>query len=174
MSRSFVVRSLVLRLAVAFLVPLLGATTISLRAAGQESSAGARPVLLAAAAAAFTPRITTVSGDGFTPGGEVYIALYDQWGSKLHETRLTAASGTMFGPNGSVDPSLGYHAGGRLTESFGGLCGATAMVRAFDRGSATWSNWLDVDSTAARLAHYGENGSQDPARGFQSGCVPEN
>ena len=64
----------------ALLIPvLLGATTTAIRAAGPDGGVGAQPVLLAARSTAITPRITTVSGDGFTPGGEVYIALYDQW-----------------------------------------------------------------------------------------------
>jgi hypothetical protein len=74
---------------------------------------------------------------------------------------------TGYGPNGSQDPALGFRRGGTSSDAFGGLCRATAMVRAYDRQTARWSNWLDVESGPAV---YGPNGSQDPALGFRPGC----
>ena len=70
------------------------------------------PELTEALPLAPEPGTITVSGDGFTPGGEVYIAIYDRWGAALHETRWITASPEVFGPNGSQDPARGYLGGG--------------------------------------------------------------
>lgn len=99
--------------------------------------------LLIAAAGAPTPGAVLVSGQGFTPGGSVYVGLYDQWstsGTDHYETRWTIASATVHGPNGSQDPALGYAEGGTISELFG----ASETV-------------------------YGPNGSQDPATGYVEG-----
>ena len=77
---------------------------------------------------------------------------------------------TVYGPNGSADPAVGFRRGVALSEAFGGPCEATAIARAYDSRTARWSHWLDVDATAAGLAFYGSNGSQDPAVGFVPGC----
>lgn len=97
-------------------------------------------------AAATTPKsgAITVSGEGFSPGGSVYVALYDRWGATLHETRWISASSTVYGRDGSADPAAGFHRGGTLDEVFAHLCDATPIVRAYDRETVTWSNWLDV------------------------------
>jgi hypothetical protein len=128
----------------------------------------AAPVLTAAAAVA--PGSITLTGDGFTPGGRVYVALYDVWGAKLYETRWTAASLAVYGRNGSQDPATGFAPGGALAERFANLCGATPMVRAYDEATERWSNWLDVDTSAFRIAHFGADGSADPANGYAPGC----
>ena len=76
----------------------------------------------------------------------------------------------VYGPNGSVEPAGGFRRGGDVGEAFGGQCGTTVMAGAYDSRTARWSHWLDVDATAAGLAFYGPNGSQDPAVGFVPGC----
>jgi len=53
----------------------------------------AQPVLASITASTALPDSIVVEGHGFTPGGDVYIALYDQWGLILHETRCVAAEG---------------------------------------------------------------------------------
>ena len=90
-------------------------------------------------AAAPAPSLTDVSATTqtaalFTVTGRVYLAVYDQMGAKLFETRWITAS---------------YEPGGGLREAFGGLCGATAMVRALDEQTAVWSNWLPVSFACA-------------------------
>jgi hypothetical protein len=100
----------------------------------------------------------------------VYVALYDKWGTSLHETRWISASADQYGANGSADPATGFHRGGSLTETFAGLCGASVMVRAFDQQTAAWSNWLDIAPIASTVATFGPNGSADPAMGFRAGC----
>lgn len=66
-----------------------------------------QPVRSSVSASTALPDSFVVSGNGFTPGGDVYIALYDQWGMILNETRWVAASESIHGPNGSQDPAQG-------------------------------------------------------------------
>ena len=107
------------------------------------------PTLTDASATTQTPTLFTVTGADFTAGGRVYLAIYDQMGTKLYETRWVSAS-----PTTTVmhhDPGEGLHegypvttVGGDVREAFGGLCGATAMMRALDEQTAVWSNWLPI------------------------------
>ena len=89
-----------------------------------------------------------VSGEGFTAGGRTYIAIYDQMGDKLYETRWSSATpaAVITGTRAEVPEAHPFtpSAGGDLFESFGGLCGAQVMVRAYDVTTAVWSNWLSV------------------------------
>jgi len=99
--------------------------------------------LLVMAAGAPPAGSALVTGQGFTAGGSVYVALYDRWstsGTQHYETRWVTASETTFGANGSHDPAQGYIAGGTISEHFG----ASETV-------------------------YGPNGSQDPATGYVQG-----
>jgi hypothetical protein len=155
-----------------FLVALavLGILVVGASADAPAPARSSGPVLTAVLASAAQPGSISVSGEGFTPGGDVYVAIYDTWGAELHETRWTTASIAAYGPSGSLDPALGYHAGGRVSESFAGLCGNAIMLRAFDRQAAVWTNLLDVDSVAITAAFFGLNGSLDPAMGYRAGC----
>ena len=111
--------------------------------------APASPTLTDDSALAPARGVFTVAGQGFTPGGRVYLALYDQMGAKLYETRWVAASPTTTvlrhelgdGPRGGDLVTLG----GTVQASFANLCGATAMLRALDQTTNTWSNWLTVE-----------------------------
>jgi hypothetical protein len=104
----------------------------------------ALPTLTDVSATSHEEGIIKVRGKAFSPGGQVYIALYDRWGATLHETRWVTSSATVYGRDGSADPAAGYHRGGTVREVFAHLCDATPMVRAYDQDTATWSNWLDV------------------------------
>jgi hypothetical protein len=143
---------------------LVGTTSVD---AALTAATPTGPILTIAAIA---PGSIAVSGRGFTPGGRVYVALYDVWGTKLYETRWTAASATASGRDGSRDPAGGFFAGGTLRERFDHLCGATPMVRAYDEATETWSAWLDTDTSAFGAAYFGPNGSADPALGYTPGC----
>jgi hypothetical protein len=151
---------------------LLSALLISSTSANTSTVSGtsAGPTLMRADALAFTPGTVTVLGEAFTPDGEVYVALYDKWGVALHETRWVSASPAIYGPRGSTDPALGYRQGGDLNETFGGLCGATVMVRAYDRATAAWSNWLDIEPVTTGSAVRDPYSGIDPARRYRSGC----
>lgn len=116
-----------------------------------------------------SPGSVIVTGHGFTPGGEVYIALYDQWGMQLHETRWINASRTVYGPNGSRDPANGYDRGGTVNETFGasetvyGPNGSQDPANGYVRGTS------DTTIVGGSETVYGPNGSQDPATGFVQG-----
>jgi hypothetical protein len=149
---------------------ILGLSSASVAADAPASAGTSNPVLTEALTSAALPGSISVSGEGFTPGGDVYIAIYDTWGAELHETRWTTASTTIYGPNGSQDPARGYYAGGRVSEAFAGLCGSAIMVRAFDLQAAVWTNLLDVGSASMAPAFFGPNGSLDPAQGYRAVC----
>lgn len=125
------------------------------------------PVLSTVVRSSGLPDEIMVSGHGFTPGGEVYVALYDQWGMVLHETRWVTASTRSYQPPQDLPPgeSFSFDTGGNIAEAFaldwavldaapvtgqvttmdGIDCAAAVMVRAFDRSTAIWSAMLDVD-----------------------------
>src|SRR5687767_12872823 len=73
--------------------------------AAAVASAPSSPTLTSAAVLASEPGTISVTGEAFTPGGDVYLAIYDTWGTALHETRWTTASSAVYGPNGSMDPA---------------------------------------------------------------------
>jgi hypothetical protein len=111
------------------------------------------PSLTDVSATTQTARLFTVTGTGFTPGGRVYLAIYDQMGAQLYETRWITASLpllTVLGPTGHEGASLaGFGRGGTLREAFANLCGATAMMRAYDEATTMWSTWLTVEPACA-------------------------
>jgi hypothetical protein len=126
------------------------------------------PVLDAVVVGTAAPGVVIVSGQGFTPLGRVYIAVYDRWGTTLHETRLVTTTETLLQPPeyaatggrfaeaftvkvGGTEGAGGIQtpAPGTLpstpTERASGLCTMLLMVRAYDRATATWSNIVDVE-----------------------------
>ncbi|MDQ3657878.1 MAG: hypothetical protein M3457_22735 [Chloroflexota bacterium] len=139
-----------------------------------------QPTLTSATTSTALPDSIVVSGSGFTPGGLVYIALYDRWGATLHETRwviagesiyqptdstdpglgfesdgnireaFEIATAAVYGPNGSQDPAQGYVAGDDGGRAFATACDAPLMVRAFDQRTASWSNLLDVEAACGQ------------------------
>ena len=175
MTRSRPRRPLVLLLVLSGLAAFGGTASAAATAddrADRTGRAGVAPILTGAAAIAGAPGTIAVTGEGFTPGGAVVVVVYDRWGATPVEIRSATASRNSYGPNGSQDPAIGFKRGGILHEALRHPCGAAASVRAYDRESAAWSNWLDVDATAVRPARYGPNGSADPALGFRPGCEP--
>jgi len=138
-------------------------------AQGERSS----PVLSNAAVVALPSVLLVVEGEGFTPDGLVYIAIYDRWGEDVYGHVWVIAAHGNFGVSGSQDPNLGYVPAGALdividlspattygpngfqvpTTGVGsgadqaiaaGGCGRDLMVRAYDQQAAAWSNLLDV------------------------------
>jgi hypothetical protein len=147
------------------LVVTLGLGSTPFATSAQVVSPG--PALNDVVASSGLPGDIMVSGYGFTPGGRVYIALYDQWGMVLHETRWVTASTRSFEPPQELarGESFSFDTGGNIAEAFtldwealetAGLpghvttmdgvdCAAAVMVRAYDRSAATWSAMLDVN-----------------------------
>jgi hypothetical protein len=122
------------------------------------------PSLSAAAMTAVPQPFVTVAGEGFTKGGLVFVALYDQWGTTLQEHRWTVATTTVYGTNGSMDPAQGYVEGGKIAEGFDlfretiyGPNGSMDPAQGYVAGNYE-PEFVE--------AFYGPNGSQDPAQGY--------
>lgn len=117
-------------------------------------SVPAVPSLTDVSATTGISELFTVTGKDFTSGGRVYLAIYDPMGATLHETRWIAASlPTTVMRHAPGDGALWRSPvalpGGTLREAFGQLCGVPAMMRALDESTATWSDWLTVNSACA-------------------------
>ena len=160
---SFFLHSRTIRCLVLLVVLCLGSTQIASAAPAVITA----PVLNTVVLSSGLPGDIMVSGHGFTPGGRVYIALYDQWGMVLHETRWVTASTHNFQPPQDLAPGAGFSfdTSGNIAEAFpldwaveasapvlghgttmaGVDCAAAVMVRAYDRSTATWSAMVDVD-----------------------------
>lgn len=64
-----------------------------------------------------------VTGAAFTPGGEVALVLAEQGSDNpIVIRRSVRASQSFFGPNGSLDPALGYQGGGFVGITLDGGC----------------------------------------------------
>jgi hypothetical protein len=124
-------------------------------AVAQETSSsptGPSLTLTAATSANQASETVTVVGQDFSVGGRVYLAVYDQMGAKLYESRWVIASyASTYEPYWSEGQYGGTIStpGGTLLETFDGLCGANVMMRALDEGTNRWSNWLEVGLTCA-------------------------
>ncbi len=79
-------------------------TTGSPQRAVREARPGIRqppvPSLTDVSATTQTARLFTVTGRDFTAGGRVYLAIYDQMGARLYETRWITASPPMLAVRG--------------------------------------------------------------------------
>jgi hypothetical protein len=146
---------------VLFLMTLLSSAFTSPTVAQGAGS----PVLSIASAVALPSTLLAVQGDKFTAGGLVYLAIYDRWGTDVHEPVWAVASTAQFGPNGSIDPAQGYAAAGTLREVID-LAPATVYG---PNGSADPAQGYVAGVDAPSGDIYGPNGSQDPAQGFARG-----
>jgi hypothetical protein len=119
--------------------------------------------------------LVVIHGDGFTPGGLVQIALTDHEGTQVFHEVWTVATTAVYGPNGSTDPAQGYVAAGSVTElvtldggaaygpngsqdpaqgywavddpvNLGSICADDVAVQAYDAGTLTLSNTVDVSA----------------------------
>jgi hypothetical protein len=108
--------------------------------------------------------LLAVEGERFSPGGLVYIAMYDRWGVDVYQHFWTVASHGSFGPNGSQDPALGYVPAGTVNEVIALYPAATYGPN----GSQDPAHGYQPGVTAVQepAATYGPNGSQDPALGY--------
>ena len=99
-----------------------------------------------------------VTGRGFTPGGEVYLAIYDQMGRQLYENRwVTASTEATYVRRGHADGNLAARSKSSppavtVMREFTGLCGASAMIRALDNATERWSNWQVIQPPCASEA----------------------
>lgn len=154
------------KLLVCFLV-LFGFGLGNLPTFATAQSASAIPVLTSAIASAVAPGAIEVNGERFSPGGLVYIALYDGWGTTLHETRWVASSPTVYGVNGSQDPAQGHVQGGQIREAF--VTSREPVYGANGNQDPAQGYIAGDEGFQAHEAVYGPNGSQDPAQGYVAG-----
>jgi hypothetical protein len=118
-----------------------GATTNPLDTAHQGF---AGPILTGAACMNARDGLLLVTGEQFTPGGEVRVVLYRAGSTHPALIRLVRASEPVFGASGAPDPTRGFIPGGFFGVTFGSRCGEAAFVRALDQQTGTWSNGLSV------------------------------
>jgi hypothetical protein len=115
------------------------------------------PILTSVVPLSGTPGQLLVTGDHFTPGGNVLIvvrdrgadfsvAIQDPEAQPAYETRWTTASATTFDMLGHDDPALGFRMGGTVRVEFGYLCDQPLIVRAYDQEAGRWSNDLGPDA----------------------------
>lgn len=117
-------------------------------------AAAQRPELTGGFDAAATGKVT-LNGAHFTPGGDVYVAIYDQAGARLYEHRL-AFAGPSIATQEAEALNGSYHMPvvdeGTFSESFDGLCGTAIMARALDESTKTWSEFLSLNANCATAA----------------------
>jgi hypothetical protein len=121
--------------------------------AGSAAGAVDPPLLLIAPANSDVAGVVTVTGLGMTSGGRVYLAVYDQMGAQLYENRWVKAS-PYYATDGQnvypeINPVMTKSASGLFQTTFKGLCGANVMIRAYDAGTQTWSNWIETNNTCS-------------------------
>ena len=121
-----------------------GATTNPLDIAHQGFTG---PLLTGAACTNARDGVLLVTGEQFTPGGEVRVVLYRAGSTRPALIRLVRASQPIFGASGTPDPTRGFIQGGFIGITFGSGCDETAFVRAFDRQTGIWSNQLSAIHT---------------------------
>jgi hypothetical protein len=121
---------------------MLSGFTTGMAADSVVSSPG--PILTSAGVVHATPGMLTVVGNHFTPGGPIYLVLFDHAGAKLDSSVWTRGVVTRFDENGN------YAYDGVLHETLGAVCGAAAMVQAYDEQAATWSNLLFIDKDSGK------------------------
>ena len=134
-SMSILIRSAVLAMAIA--LSALAPTTLA--------SAHVAPPMpaLTVSTTSVNPPAVLVRGEGFTPGGRVYVAFLNPWGRAAYDTRWTTASEDVAAATGQDDAYLGRPESGVVVEEFEHFCGQQVMVRAYDQATGTWSNVVD-------------------------------
>jgi hypothetical protein len=119
------------------------------------------PVLTGAACTSEGQGVLMVTGEQFTPGGEVAVVLFLPGKADPAVIRSIRASQSIFGPNGGTDPARGFQRGGFVGIALGSWCQEARMVRAYDVQRGTWSNGLNVDLRCDSTAR-----SQDETNGW--------
>ncbi len=99
------------------------------------------PALLSARIVSPQTGLFTIHGEGFSPGGSVYVSVVGNGNDSTGASQSfwTVATSAVYGPNGSQDPANGYVAAGVIDEQIS-VTGETV---------------------------FGPNGSQDPANGYR-------
>ncbi len=110
------------------------------------------PLLTGVVCSGGVPGTLTVTGEHFTPGGEVDVVVYELGTTKPDAIHSIRATLPLFGRNGSADPASGFKPGGAVNAALGHHCEATAVVRAYDQEAGSWSDGLVVDLSCESAA----------------------
>jgi hypothetical protein len=118
---------------------------------GQQAFADP-PLLTQTSLATSAPGFVAFTGRGFSSNGSVYLAIYDALGQRLYpNVWLTASPFSQLGGSNSASPTqqpvVASTSAGSFSVSLSGLCGSDLMARAYDAGTQTWSNWVDLTVT---------------------------
>lgn len=88
------------------------------------------------------PETITILGEGFVPGGQVEVLLYDHAGEVIDAQWDTATTTNSLDHSGS-----GSIRPGTVSVVIKTPCGPSLRLRAWDYLSARWSDWLTYDPT---------------------------
>jgi hypothetical protein len=127
-----------------------------------------QPALLPGAIVSPLTGVAVIHGEGFSPGGIVYLAIYDRWGLDEQQHVWTVATDGALGPDGSVDPARGYASVGTVSEVISIIPEDTYGPNG-SQDPAQGYVAADSGITRAIFAEevtYGPHGSQDPAQGY--------
>ena len=142
--RSHVIRLLVL-LGLAYLAGSSVEAVATTNPLDAVNSATPGPVLTGAACAGEGKGVLMVTGEQFTPGGEVDVAVFVSGDDHPAVRRSIRASHSILGPNGGTDPARGFKQGGFVGLALGPWCQEATAVRAYDRQKGAWSNEVGID-----------------------------
>ena len=138
-----------IRLVGCFILALLAAPTLDAAATTNPLDVTRvvtdAPVLTGAACSGEGRGVLMVTGEQFTPGGQVDVVLSTPGSTTPAVLRSLRASQSIAGTNGSSDPARGFQQGGFVGLALGPSCQKATTVRAFDRQSGTWSNEVSID-----------------------------
>ncbi len=103
------------------------------------------PYLVALAGASMVddaPETITILGEGFVPGGQVEVLLYDHAGEVIDAQWdiATTTNSLDHAGSSSIRP-------GTVSVVIETPCGPSLRLRAWDSLSARWSDWLTYDPT---------------------------
>jgi len=141
---------------VPYLVALVGASMVVdsmvidlegvIEAAPAPDPAASVPFPMPALVYAFkvddAPETITILGEGFVPGGQVEVLLYDHAGEVIDAQWDTATTTNSLDHSGS-----GSIRPGTVSVVIKTPCGPSLRLRAWDSLSARWSDWLTYDPT---------------------------
>ena len=95
------------------------------------------------------PETITILGEGFVPGGQVEVLLYDHAGEVIDAQWTTATTTNSIA---TTTNDLDYSGSGSIRPGTVSVvlrtpCGPSLRLRAWDYLSARWSDWLTYDPT---------------------------
>ena len=151
----------------AALLFMLALAPLSLILVGAQP-VSANPLLVNASIVSRPSGQIAIHGEGFSPGGIVYIAVFDRSGQDVQYNAWAVATEAVYGPNGSSDPAQGYVAAGTINEVIS--LDSSPVYGPHGSQDPAWG--FNGVIPLVPTATYGPHGSQDPAQGYDDGTRP--